>query len=301
MPQGKPEGFESYWAQVLEELGDVPAAPEAEAVPIRNTEFASMYSVRLTSIGPYRLFAYLSIPKGAGPFPAIYYVPGYSSVVQTIPQGTANQIRSRYVTFSLGVRGQRNVDRPFAADFPGMLTTGIEDRATYVFRGVVADCVRGLEYLTSLPEVDLNRVVADGNDLAAMVTGLAPGLTHLVYHPGPFYTAEEVVPLTTAYPTEEINDYVRLNPRSRDAVYETLCYFDPRWIADSVGTTTLIMSDVDGGKLDRRSVHVMLEALEDRVTYHPTEHSSYKDGLFVQRWITEQFGFDEPILPEHWQ
>ena len=301
MPSEKPEGFDSYWAEVLEELGSTEPAPEVESLPLRDAEDASMYTVRLTSIGPYRLFGYLSIPAGEGPFPAIYYVPGYASVVQTIPQGTANQIRGRYITFSLGYRGQRNVDRPFTGDFPGMLTTGIEDRSNYVFRGAVADCIRGLEYLQSRPEADPSRVVAIGNDLAALVAGLAPGLTHLVHSPGPFYNVEDVAPKTSAYPVEEINDYLRLKPRSRKSVLDTLSYFDPRWVAECIDTRTLIMSDEDGGSLDRRAVHVLLEALADRVTYEPTQHSSYKDGMVVEEWVTLEMGFEEPILPEHWQ
>ena len=301
MPRERPEGFDAYWADVLEELSAIDPAPEVEALHLRDAEFASMYSVRLTSIGPYRLFAYLSMPVGDGPFPVIYFVPGYASVVQTIPQGTANQVRGRYITFSLGVRGQRNVDRPFAADFPGMLTTGIENRAGYVFRGAVADCLRGLEYLRSLPEADLSRVVAKGNDLAALVAGLAPGLTHLVHSPGPFYNVEEIAPSTSAYPVEEINDYLRMKPKSRKAVLDTLSYFDPRWVAESIGTKTLIMSDEDGGILDRRAVHVLLEALADRATYQPTQHSAYKDGMFAEEWVTRELGFEKPILPEHWQ
>ena len=66
-----------------------------------------MYGVRLTSLGPYRLFAYLGVPHGDGPFPAVYYVAKYGSVVETIPQGTSAFERSRYVTLSIAARGQR--------------------------------------------------------------------------------------------------------------------------------------------------------------------------------------------------
>jgi cephalosporin-C deacetylase len=140
----------------------MPMAVETEELPFRSTEFCTAYIVRFTSIGPYRLFGYLSVPKGAGPFPAILYLPRYQSVVDVIPQGDANEKHKRFVTFSPAVRGQHNADKPYAAAFPGIFTDGITDPARYVFRGFVADCCRALEYLWTRPEVDRSRVVGGG-------------------------------------------------------------------------------------------------------------------------------------------
>ncbi|HBJ30336.1 MAG TPA: acetylxylan esterase, partial [Dehalococcoidia bacterium] len=50
--------------------------------------------------------------------------------------------------------------------FPGLLTTGIESPETYIFRGIAADAIRGLEYVASRPEVDTSKVVTIGNDVA---------------------------------------------------------------------------------------------------------------------------------------
>src|SRR5215475_9094952 len=94
----RPGDFDQYWQQTLDALAAYPACPEIDVLPLRSTNFATLYSVRLTSLGPYRLFGYLSIPTGDGPFPAIYYVPKYQSVLEIIPQGTANLQRSRYIT-----------------------------------------------------------------------------------------------------------------------------------------------------------------------------------------------------------
>ena len=99
MSKTRPSDFGSFWYSVGKELAEVPIAPEVESIPMRSTDFADLYGVRLSSIGPYRLFGYLSIPKGDGPFPVIYYVPKNASVLEIIPQGTSNQIRSRYITF----------------------------------------------------------------------------------------------------------------------------------------------------------------------------------------------------------
>ena len=293
---GRPDDFDGYWEAVLQELSQVPSAPEVEKIPIRTTDFATTYGVRLTGIGPYRLFAYLSIPVGEPPFPALYYVPGYNSVVEPLPQGEPNALRSRYITFSLAARGQRNSDKPYEASFPGLLTEAIDDPSAFVYRGIVADACRGAEYLLTRPEVDPGRVVALGDDLVVLVAALTGKLTHLVCGLKLFYRTGELAPASTSYPLEEINDYLRAHPDRKDAVFQTLAYFDPRWFAASSVAKTLVL----GGEDDRVLVP-LLDALGDTASVYPTEHSSSKTGVYVHSWIAEQFGYEEPILPRHWR
>ena len=293
----------AYWQTALDELARYPACPEIETLPLRTTAFATLYGVRLTSLGPYRLFGYLSIPAGRGPFPAIYYAPKYQSVLEIIPQGTANAQRSRYVTWSLAARGQRNADAPYAAMFPGLLTDGIEDAGAYVFRGIVADAVRGLELLLTRPEVDPAHVVVVGNDVALMTAALAPGATHVVTTPALFYDTAGIAAKTHAYPLEEINDYLRTFPERTDAVHRTLGHFDLRALAPRVTATSLLMAGAPGSALDARALQPLAAALRGTVTVYESQQSSYKDGLHVERWIAAQCGIAdvETILPEHWR
>ena len=194
MSESRPANFDDYWKETLDGLSRTPANPEVELIPIRCTDYATMYGVRLTSIGSFRLFAYLSIPTGEGPFPAIYYTSKYQSVLEPIPQGSPNLQRSRYITFSCGARGQRNVDETYSAMFPGQLTEGIDDSASYIFRGIAADCVRGLEYLLSRTEVDRDRIVAVGNDMALITAALAPrGITHVMAAIAPSFDAASTI------------------------------------------------------------------------------------------------------------
>jgi cephalosporin-C deacetylase len=297
------EAFAEYWRQTLDDLAHCPARPELDAIPLRSTDFATLYGVRLSGLGPYRLFGYLSVPAGAGPFPAIYYAPKYQSVLEIIPQGTANLQRSRYVTFSLAARGQRNADSPYAAMFPGLLTDGVDDAAAYVFRGVAADAVRGLEFLLTRPEVDPARVVAAGNDLALIAAALAPGATHVVTTPALFYRTFELAPRTQAYPLEEINDYLRAFPARAEAVRRTLGLFDLTGFAARVTASTLVMAGPPGSLLDGQALGPLRSALGGPVSVHESQQSSYLDGLHAERWMAEQCGIAdvESILPEHWR
>ena len=298
-----PEAFSEYWRETLDGLGRCPARAEIDPIPLRSTDFATLYGVRLTSAGPYRVFGYLSIPAGPGPFPAIYYAPKYQSVHEVIPQGTANLQRSRYVTFSLAGRGQRNADTPYAAMFPGLLTEGIDDPASYVFRGIAADAVRGLEFLLTRPELDTARVVVVGNDVALIAAALTPGATHVVTTPALFYKTAELAPKTQAYPLEEINDYLRMFPSRAESVRRTLAYFDLRAFAPRVTGTTLVMAGAPGSLLDGPALGELLSALGGPATVHDSEQSTYKDGLYAERWMAERCGIAdvEAILPEHWR
>ena len=298
-----PDTLGDYWQETLGALARYPASPEIEPLPLRTTAFATLYGVRLTSVGPYRLFGYLSIPVGPGPFPAIYYPPKYQSVLEIIPQGTANRQRSRYITFSLAGRGQRNADTPYRAMFPGLLTDGIDEVASYVFRGIAADGVRGLQFLLTRGELDRARVVVAGNDLALITAALAEGATHVVATPALFHRTAELAARTQAYPLEEINDYLRAHPARAEAVRHTLSRYDLCAFAPRVGATTLLMAGAPGTLLDALALRPLVSALRGPVTVHESEQSSYRDGLYAERWMAAQCGLADvdSILPEHWR
>ncbi|HEY7493994.1 MAG TPA: acetylxylan esterase [Candidatus Tectomicrobia bacterium] len=298
-----PADFDQYWQQTLDLLATYPACPEIDILPLRSTDFATLYSVRLTSLGPYRVSGYLSIPTGTGPFPALYYAPKYQSVLEIIPQGTANLQRSRYITFSLAGRGQRNSDTPYAAMFPGLLTEGIAQAASYIFRGIAADCVRGLAFLLTQRQLDASRLVVLGNDMALITAALCPGVTHVVTTPSLFYNTAALAPKTQAYPLEELNDYLRAFPTQRETVRQTLSYYDLQAFAPRVTATTLIMADAPGSLLDGQALAPLVQSLPGKVTVHDSEQSTYKDGLYAEKWIAAQCGIQEAdsILPEHWR
>src|SRR4030095_16260317 len=55
----RPSDFDRDWQATLDPLDGQPARPQIDALPLRSTDFATLYAVRITSLGPYRLFGYL--------------------------------------------------------------------------------------------------------------------------------------------------------------------------------------------------------------------------------------------------
>lgn len=290
----RPDDFDTYWQRVMNELSALPMAAEETILPIRSTEFSTCYGVRFTSIGPYRLFGYLSVPHGTGPFPTLLILPNYMSVLSPLNQGDASEKRSRYLIFAASGRGQRNSDQPYAADFPGWLMEGLDSPEQFVFRGVVADCCRAVDYLLTRPEVDRSRFAAmSGNELSLITAALRPNFTHATASPSLFYQMKEQSG-ENGYRMEEVNDYLRLFPDKASAVERTLSYFDPRHFAPAVKTRTLLWGNAD-------FLAPLTQVLGGEKETRESERSTFKDGMFQERWLATQFGFSDVIVPAHWQ
>ena len=102
-----------------------------------------VYRLRYSSVGGQRLYAWLSVPKGEGPFPALVRMPDYASVHDII----YTPLRHRAVVMNASHRGQRNSDASVRASYPGLLTEGIEDAGSYHILAAFADALRAIDAL----------------------------------------------------------------------------------------------------------------------------------------------------------
>jgi cephalosporin-C deacetylase-like acetyl esterase len=280
-----------FWAELLAETMSRPPAPEVDRLPIRSAEFADCYGVKLTSgIGDYRLFAYYSLPKGGGSRAAIYHAPGYASVVQVPPY----EERRRHVVLSMCARGQRLADKPFAAAFPGLLTTDVDDVMRWPLRGMVGDALRGIDFLKLRDEVDKSRVVVVGGDMALFTAALRPEVRAAVITDPFLLNLWEVAARTDAYPHEEINDYLRAHPERRDAVQRTLRQLDPGQLADRVRCDVLL--SCGPGYFGRSEAEQLAARLGGRTEIRERTGKGYVDRRFVEAWIAERTGarIDDP-------
>ena len=282
----RPDDLDAYWRAALDELDALPMAAELEPLPLRSTDFATTYGVRLTSVGPYRLFAYLSVPNAPGPHPAIYHAPLYASVVQVPPY----EERRRHVVLSLCARGQRLSDRPFAASYPGLLTQGIDEPASYIFRGIVCDAARGLDFLFARPEVDPARVAVVGNDVGLLAAALRPGAAAVVMANPLFYQAAELAPATSAYPWEEINDLTRAQPERAAAAFGTLAYFNVLHLAARVAAAVYLPHEGPGGLLTAERLAPLVAALPGLVALNQLTGYGYTDRLAQEAWLAQRLG-----------
>jgi cephalosporin-C deacetylase len=272
-----------YWTAVDEELSGLPARPVLTPVPARSTPRFTGYEVRLTSLSGYRIFGYLSVPTGPGPFPGLLETPRHGSVNHP----PHHHDRLRYVVFTVMHRGQRRADEPFTAGYPGLFTHGIEDPAGYVYRGIVADCLRAAEFLHERPEVDPTAVVATGDELALLTAARRPGFSALRVADLLFYRALDARGGTVDYPLEELNDHLRAHPGAEGALRRTLSFFDPAWHAPAVRARTLLSLD-----RDPQWYGPLLAALGERAETYRLSHEAATDDDARDAWLAARLGVE---------
>ena len=290
-----PEGFEAYWVEVDRELARYPASPELRHQPLRSTRFSTAYDLRLTSSGPYRIFGFYSVPHGEGPFPALLNTPRYGSV-NNPPHWDDRQ---RYATLTIMHRGQRLADQPFAAEYPGLLTLGIEDPATYVYRGIVADCLRAAEFLAGRPEVERGRIGVVGDDLAVITAARRPVFAALLVNAPMLYRLDQARRQTEAYPVEEVNDYLRAYPDREAAVARTLAFVEPLHHAPRVTAATLLTEGDPGTVGGPEWLTPLADALGGPVARYRLTHEGGTDHDATDAWLAGRLGA-EP-RPRLWE
>ncbi len=295
LSQQIPSDFDRYWSSVDEELARFAPNPELSFCPRRTTDFAKSYELRLTGMGSYRIFGYYSVPEGPGPFPALLYTPRYGSVNNPPHYDD----RRRYIVLTLMHRGQRLADEPFQASYPGLLTLDIDRSSHYVYRSIVADCLRGAEWLLSRPEIDVRRTGVIGDDLAVITAARRPTFAAMQVAGLMFYRMMEARQRTAEYPIEEINDFLRIYPAQEEAVAETLSYFDPLHHAGRVAARTQFAVG-DPGKLGGPEwLEPINAAMGTRAEHYMLSHEGGTDRDTMDAWMSGELGV--PSAPRLWE
>lgn len=283
-----------WWDTIDHELAALDPAPELTHDPLRSNDIFDTYRVRMTSLDRYVIAAWLNIPKGDGPSPAVMYTPAHMSVVTPAPY----EFRTRAVTMNVVSRGQRGADKPYAAAYPGHLTMGIENPDRYIYRGVVADAIRAWEVLRALPQVDQDRMAMIGTDLALLVDARRPGAKAIHVNAGFWYRMLDIAASTDLYPFEEINDHLRTWPEQQETVARTLAHLDPVHHAERIAAKVLLHRDQESRMANDDWYAPLARQMATAPDFLDITHLGQVDYDAADAWLSAQLGI-EPF-PRSW-
>ena len=294
----KPTDIDDYWNDVLLQASAVPMEAEVNLDELRSSEDVDVYEVFFNSVDHVRIAGWYCVPKNIqNKVPAMLEVPGY----QMEPPIPKNWARKGYAAFSVAPRGKLRSNNQFNPGYPGLLTHNIVDRNTYSYRGFYVDTWRAVDFLLSRPEVDTRRIGVYGNSqgggltitTAAMRQEIAAAAAGAPYLCG-FIDAIE---LTTTYPYQEINDYLRINSGDKPKVEENLAYFDGINFADKISCPIVVNIGLQDNVCPPETGYALYNRIEsgDRKLY-PYDGHGHDAGRVKHAAIVDQF-FQNHLSP----
>lgn len=239
----EPADFDAFWAGTIAESRR--AELRADFAPVDfGLRTLESFDVTFSGYGGQRIKGWLLLPRTrTQKLPCVITYLGYGGGRGT-PLDNLTWASAGYAHLVMDTRGQGSTWQPGDTPdhepdggnphYPGFMTRGILNPATYYYRRVFTDGVRAVEAAQSHPAVDAQRIIltggSQGGGIALAVAGLAA--THLqgvgiVMPDVPFLChyrrATEII---DNFPYQEIVHYCKIHRNEIERVFKTLSYFD---------------------------------------------------------------------------
>lgn len=228
--------FKTYWDNAKAQLAAIPmkatmtevSDDELSTTAKANKGNRTIYLVTLQSVPdvagetPVTIKGYLAVPKKAGKYPALIYYQGTDAGKSSLAEQSTFYNGDNWVEFRISTRGQMLCrDSKYNYDFYSYCWG---DTAKHYYRNAYLDCVRAIDFVKSLEQVDAADIFATGASqggcftyVAAALSGafraIAPGITgHADFQNGmrivnwpraKFLAAAKTLSMTT----EQINQF----------------------------------------------------------------------------------------------
>ncbi len=238
-PLDDPKDFDEFWKTTLKEARGY--ALDAQFQPTDHAlALVDVFDASFKGYGGQTVKGWFLLPKGAKTaLPCVVQYIGYGGG-RGYPTDWLLYPSAGYATFVMDTRGQGSAwlqgDTPdlvtdgSSPHFPGFMTLGILDPATYYYRRLYTDAARAVEAARSHPQVDGKRVAvtggSQGGGLSLAVGGLLPDLTAVLPDVPFLCHFYRAVTITDENPYHEIARFLKVQRDKVETVFKTLSYFD---------------------------------------------------------------------------
>ena len=291
-----PTDLSRFWEGTIEQLKKTEMRASVDESPEQCGREFKTYQVAMDSFQGRRIRAWYSVPNDPPPngqFPAVLAVPGYGGT-KPIP---THLVLNGFIVLTLYPRGQGESIKEWQLESGTKLTYHLENKDEFYYRGAYMDCIRGLDFLGSHPEVDSQRLGmwsrSQGGGFTLATASLDSRLKVAVAEE-PFLCNYPVSVDITSSPYCELRDYLAQHPEQRSQALETLSYFDCLNLVDRIECPTL----VDIGMKDETCPYETIIPAFDRIpgpkalhVYPELTHSPSTDfNAHAMSWLRRYLG-----------
>ena len=151
----QPDDFNEFWSKNTSAVAGVAVKPIMTLIPERCTDDVNVYHISYGNIGNKRMYGILTMPKAEGKYPAILRFPGAGVGEKG---GDITHAAQGVIVLELGIHGipvnlsgsvYADLNRGALASYP---TYGNDNRDSYYYKRVYLGCVKGIDFLETLPQ-----------------------------------------------------------------------------------------------------------------------------------------------------
>lgn len=247
-----PRHFDRFWREAKAELLRIPLDAVLEEVEAVDPGDAKRFKVSLAMVGGSRVYGWLHLPEGKGPFPVVLSIPGsgvgrtgrFAGFTEAGIAVLAIEIhglkpgKQEIIGAVQWIRPADDEIRHFVKLQAGMLagyhSFGMEDPYRYYHRRSLQAAMRALDYLYSRPDMDTSRIIvfggSQGGGLSLLTAAIDKRVNAVVATVPAFCNNEKGF-----HPLQDIKDQ-----RHRQKVIRTMSYYDAALAAPLIKVPVLI-------------------------------------------------------------
>lgn len=152
----QPTDFKSFWSAQLEAARKADLQPTMTLIPERCTDKVNVYHVSYRNINNTHMYGILTMPKAEGKYPAILRFPGAGVGEKS---GDIGHAAKGAIILEFGIHGipvniqnssiYNDLGSGVLASYP---TYNLDNRYSYYYKRVYLGCVRGIDFIETLPQ-----------------------------------------------------------------------------------------------------------------------------------------------------
>lgn len=188
-----PADFQQFWDHAVAETQKIPLTAKKRLLAERCTEKINVYEVSFQNdYTGSRIYGILCTPKKEGKYPAILETPGAGFRSY---KGDTALAEKGVVTLQIGIHGipvTLSNEVYYGLAFGALKDYyffNLDDRDRYYYKRVYLGCLRSVDFLLSLPQVDSSRLAVYGGSQGGALSIVTAALDHRIKYLVALYPA----------------------------------------------------------------------------------------------------------------
>lgn len=291
----RPVDFDDFWSDARAELNAIKPNFKITEQPDMAQGGTSVYLVEAQSLGNLKVRGWLTMPKNLKPgkkLPVWLVLPGYGGTGVKPIFGN-----SELAILSFNVRGQGNSRDIVHPTKDGYLTTDIENKKKYIYRGAIMDCIRAVDFICSRPELDSTNIICSGGSMGgylSIVTCSLDKRVKLCSANNPVFCDFRALQGNPDWPMSAIVKYSKDKYLPLNKLLDNLDYYDLKNFSGNLNCKALIGVSLLDNLAPPYNEYTMLNNIKSnpKVFVYPELAHEVPPSLFtyLSNWMMDEFG-----------